>query len=58
VLQLNKRDMPSAAPLPEMEQLLRFHNEPMLEAVASRGVGVIDTLKACARQILMELQKN
>ena len=58
VLQLNKRDMPTTAPLAEMEQLLRFHNEPMIEAVASRGVGVIETLKACARQILMELQKN
>jgi hypothetical protein len=58
VLQLNKRDMPSAAPVQEMEELLRFHNEPMIEAVASQGTGVIDTLKACARQILLELQKN
>ncbi len=41
-----------------MEELLRFHNEPMIEAVASKGTGVIETLKACARQILMELQKN
>lgn len=58
VLQLNKRDMPSAAPVEEMEQLLRFRSEPMIEAIANRGVGVIETLKACARQILMELQKN
>jgi len=58
VLQLNKRDMPTAAPLGEMEELLRFRNEPMLEAVASQGTGVIETLKACARQILLELQKN
>ncbi len=58
VLQLNKRDMPTSAPLAEMEQLLRFHDEPMIEAVASKGTGVIETLKACARQILMELQKN
>jgi hypothetical protein len=57
VLQLNKRDMPSASPVPEMERLLRFHDEPMIEAVASQGVGVLETLKACARQILMELQK-
>ncbi|MFN8011153.1 MAG: GTPase domain-containing protein [Holophagaceae bacterium] len=58
VLQLNKRDMPSAAPVDEMERLLRFRSEPMLEAIASQGVGVIETLKACARQILMELQKG
>jgi signal recognition particle receptor subunit beta len=58
VLQLNKRDMPTSAPLREMEDLLRFRNEPMIEAVACKGTGVIETLKACARQILMELQKN
>lgn len=58
VLQLNKRDMPSAVPAEEMERLLRFRGEPMLEAVASEGTGVIETLKACARQILVELQKG
>jgi len=58
VLQLNKRDMPSAVPAAEMERLLRFRGEPMVEAVASQGTGVIETLKAAARQILMELQKN
>jgi len=57
VLQLNKRDMPSAASLPEMERLLRFRNEPMIEAVANKGGGVIETLKAAARQVLMELQR-
>jgi mutual gliding-motility protein MglA len=57
VLQLNKRDMPSAASLPEMERLLRFRNEPMIEAVANKGGGVIESLKAAARQVLMELQR-
>jgi hypothetical protein len=58
VLQLNKRDMPTTTPVSELEELLRFRNEPMIEAVACKGTGVIETLKACARQILMELQKN
>ena len=58
VLQLNKRDMPSAVAVEEMERLLRFRGEPMLEAVANVGTGVIETLKACARQILVELQKG
>ena len=57
VLQLNKRDMPSAVTVHEIERLLRFRNEPMIEAVANQGTGVIDTLKAAARQILMELQR-
>jgi hypothetical protein len=30
----------------------------MIEAVAAQGTGVIETLKACARQILLELQKS
>ncbi len=58
VLQLNKRDMPTAEKADEMERLLRFRNEPMIEGIASQGVGVIETLKACARQILMELQRS
>jgi signal recognition particle receptor subunit beta len=58
VLQLNKRDMPTAVETGAMERLLRFRGEPMIEAVASKGTGVLDTLKACARQILMELQKG
>jgi signal recognition particle receptor subunit beta len=57
VLQLNKRDMPSAATTAEMERLLRFRNEPMIEAVANKGLGVIEALKAAARQVLMELQR-
>ena len=57
VLQFNKRDMPSAASMTDLERLLRFRNEPMVEAVANKGIGVIDTLKAAARQILMELQR-
>ncbi len=57
VLQLNKRDMPSAATAAEMERLLRFRSEPMIEAVANKGTGVIETLKASARQVLMELQR-
>ena len=56
VLQLNKRDMPSAASLREVDRLLRFRNEPVVEAVANKGIGVIETLKAAAHQVLMELQ--
>ncbi len=58
VLQLNKRDMPTAEKADEMERLLRFRNEPMIEGIANQGAGVIETLKACARQILMELQRS
>ncbi|MCX6546827.1 MAG: GTPase domain-containing protein [Holophagaceae bacterium] len=57
VLQFNKRDMPSAVSMDEMARLLSFRNEPMIEAIANKGVGVIESLKASARQILLELQR-
>ncbi len=58
VLQLNKRDLPTAVPLEEMLQALRIKNESYFEAVAVKGIGVFDTLKACAKQVLMELSKK
>jgi mutual gliding-motility protein MglA len=58
VLQLNKRDLPTAVPLEEMLRVLRYKGEPYFEAVALRGLGVFDTLKACAKQVLIELSKK
>ena len=58
VLQLNKRDLPNVAPTDEMVQLLRKKGEPVLEAVASKGVGVFETLKAVAKLVLQELTKT
>jgi len=58
VLQLNKRDLPNIAPSEEMIRLLRQKEEPVFEAVASKGVGVFDTLKTCAKLTLQELRRN
>jgi signal recognition particle receptor subunit beta len=58
VLQLNKRDLPTAVSVEEMIKELRFKDEPYFEAVAPKGIGVFDTLKACAKQVLMELSKK
>jgi mutual gliding-motility protein MglA len=58
VLQLNKRDLPSAMPLEDMSQQLLVKGEPVIEAVATQGVGVLTTLKAVARQVLVELRKS
>jgi mutual gliding-motility protein MglA len=58
VLQLNKRDLPTAIPLEEMLRSLRIKNEPYYEAVAVKGIGVFDTLKACAKQVLLELSRK
>ena len=58
VLQLNKRDLPNVVPLEEITAELRRNGEPVIEAVASSGPGVFDTLKAVAKQVLTELRKG
>jgi signal recognition particle receptor subunit beta len=58
VLQLNKRDLPSAMPAEELKQQLLVKEEPVIEAVATRGDGILPSLKAVARQVLVELRKS
>jgi len=58
VLQMNKRDLPTAVPVPEMERALRIKNEPVFEAVASRGTGVFETLKSAVKAVLMDLNSR
>jgi len=58
VLQLNKRDLPNITPVEEMTKILKQKEEPVFEAIASKGVGVFDTLKTCAKLTLQELRKN
>ena len=42
----------------EMYRQLNYKGEPTFEATAPLGVGVFDTLKAVAKQVLMELRKK
>ncbi len=56
VLQLNKRDLPTALPVDQMVRALRLKGEPVVEAIACRGVGVFETLKALARETLTRLR--
>jgi hypothetical protein len=58
VLQLNKRDLPSAVPVDAMLKQLRLKTEPYFEASAVKGNGVFDTLKAVAKLVLNELKKG
>jgi len=58
VLQLNKRDLSNAMPADYLKKLLLVKGEPVFEAIATRGVGVLETLKAVARQVLVELRKS
>ena len=58
VLQLNKRDLPTALPLAELERELRVKDEPVFEAVASKGQGVFETLRAALKAVLKDLQNR
>ncbi len=58
VLQLNKRDLPNTVPSDELSRQLLVKGEPVFEAVATQGLGILETLKAIARQVLIELRKS
>ncbi|MCA9401225.1 MAG: gliding-motility protein MglA [Candidatus Omnitrophica bacterium] len=58
VLQLNKRDLPTALTVEDLSKALQIKGEPVIEAVATQGTGVFETLKACAKLVLTELRKN
>jgi mutual gliding-motility protein MglA len=58
VVQYNKRDLPNAVPLAELEEALNPTKVPYFEAVAPKGIGVFDTLKAVAKLVLTELKKG
>ena len=58
VLQLHKRDLPSALPIEDLKKELVKKGEPVYEAVAFKGDGVFETLKEVAKQVLTELKKG
>jgi signal recognition particle receptor subunit beta len=56
VLQYNKRDMPQAIPIEQMDHYLNSSIKvPRFEAVASKGIGVFDTLKAISKLVISKL---
>jgi signal recognition particle receptor subunit beta len=57
VVQYNKRDLPNAAPLEEMQQLCNPMGAVEFEACATTGEGVFETLKAVAKGVLADLKK-
>ncbi len=58
VIQFNKRDLPNAAPMDQLRDLLNPQGGPEFEACATTGVGVFDTLKAVAKAVLTELKRG
>ena len=58
VLQLNKRDLPTVVAVDEMTKALRLKGEPVFEAIAPRGIGVFETLKAVVKNVLVDLKNR
>jgi signal recognition particle receptor subunit beta len=58
VVQYNKRDLPNAMPMADLEEALNPTKVPVYEAVAPKGIGVFDTLKSVAKLVLTELRKG
>jgi len=55
VIQWNKRDTPSALPVPVLERYLNRHRVPSYEAIASSGKGVYATLRAISKCVMSQL---
>jgi signal recognition particle receptor subunit beta len=55
IIQYNKRDLDAALPLERMRALLNPDGVPEFEAVASRGVGVAETLRTSCKAVLSRL---
>jgi mutual gliding-motility protein MglA len=55
VIQYNKRDLPNISALDELQRELNPNHVPYFEAVAVRGIGVFDTLKAVSKLVIKSL---
>ena len=55
VLQYNKRDLPNALPIEILNERMNPRDHPWQEAVAVKGIGVEDTLKAVTKLVFKSL---
>ena len=58
VLQLNKRDLPNITPADELISVLRKKDEPVTEAIATKGDGVVDTLKQISKLVMIDVKRK
>jgi len=58
VLQWNKRDLPNAVRIEDLNKKLNQLDRPSFEAVAVSGKGVFETLKAISKQVLLNIRGN
>ena len=58
VIQYNKRDLPDIMPVDEINTALNKLQFPFFEASAVQGPGVLETLTACCKLILKQLDES
>lgn len=58
VIQFNKRDLPDVRAPEELAEIRRHSHEPIVEAVALRGEGVVQTLHALLRLLFADLSER
>jgi hypothetical protein len=58
VIQFNKRDLPSAMTVEQMNQELNRYKVPVYEAQAANGVGVFETLRGVSKLLLSKISKD
>ncbi|MEN9722568.1 MAG: cell polarity determinant GTPase MglA [Pseudomonadota bacterium] len=56
VLQYNKRDVPGAVSVAQLEATFNAVKRPAFEAIANRGEGVMETLQAISQWVIRELK--
>jgi signal recognition particle receptor subunit beta len=56
VIQFNKRDLPNAMKLQDLQAALNHHGMPCFEAVAAEGTGVIETFKGLSVLVLQKVK--
>ncbi len=58
VVQLNKRDLENTVPSSTLKEMLQTEPHPCFEAIAYRGKGVLETLKAIVNSVLTSVQQE
>jgi signal recognition particle receptor subunit beta len=58
IIQYNKRDLPNALSIEELQRHINKYNSPWSEAVANKGIGVFDSLKLIGKIVIDYLNKK
>ena len=58
VIQYNKRDLPDIMPVEELNSVLNKLQVPYFESSAEQGPGVMETLTACCKLVLKQLDEG